>query len=80
MIDDGESDDKILSVPADDPRFDEVKDIGDVNKHTIKEIQHFFETYKKIQEKVIEIQGVGTAAEAKEAFERSRKMYKGKIQ
>ena len=36
MIDDGESDDKVLSVPADDPRFDEVKDIEDVNKHTIK--------------------------------------------
>ena len=79
MDDSGESDDKILSVPADDPRFDEVKDIGDVNKHTIKEIQHFFETYKKIQNKEVLIKGVGTAAEAKEAFERSRKMYKEKF-
>lgn len=79
MIDDGESDDKIISVPADDPRFDEVKDIGDVNKHTIKEIQHFFETYKKIQNKEIVINGVGTAQEAKDAFDRGRKMYKEKF-
>lgn len=79
MIDGGESDDKILSVPASDPRFDEVKDIDDVNKHTIKEIQHFFETYKKIQNKTVEIKGVGTAKEAKEAFERSRRMYKEKF-
>ena len=79
MIDDGESDDKLISVPSDDPRFDGVQDIEDVNKHTIKEIQHFFETYKKIQKKVITINGVGTAEEAKNAFERSRKLYKEKF-
>lgn len=79
MIDDGESDDKVISVPADDPRFDEVQDIEDVNKHTIKEIQHFFETYKKIQNKTITINGVGTAKEARQAFERSRELYKEKF-
>ena len=79
MDDDGESDDKIIGVPVDDPRFDEVKDVGDVNTHTIKELQHFFETYKKIQGKEVMIKGVGTAAEAKDAFERSRVMYKEKF-
>ena len=76
MIDDGESDDKVISVPVDDPRFDEVQDIQDVNKHRILEIQHFFSTYKQMQNKVVTIQGVGTAAEAKQAFERACKMYK----
>ena len=79
MIDDGESDDKVMSVPANDMRFDEVQDIKDVNKHTIKEIQHFFETYKTIQNKVVTITGIGTAAEAKEVFERSRRLYKEKF-
>lgn len=78
MEDDGESDDKILSVPADDARFDGVQDIGDVNKHTIKEIQHFFETYKQIQGKEVKIQGVGSAEDAKKAFDRSRERYREK--
>lgn len=42
MIDDGDSDAKIIAVPDKDPRFDEVQDLNDVNKHTIKEIEHFF--------------------------------------
>ena len=79
MNDDGESDDKVLSVPVDDPRFDGVQDIKDVNKHTIREIEHFFTTYKQLQKKVVVVEGVGTAADAKEAFERSRKMYKEKF-
>lgn len=79
VIDAGESDDKVIGVPADDPRFDEVKDIENVNKHIIKEIQHFLETYKKIQNKTVVVNGVGTAEEAKEAFDRSQKMYREKF-
>lgn len=40
MVDGGESDDKIIAVPTEDPRFADVKDLGDVNKHTLKEIYH----------------------------------------
>ena len=79
MDDGGESDDKVLGVPMDDPRFDGVQDIGDVNQHTIREIEHFFTTYKQLQTKVVVVKGIGTAAEAKEAFERARKMYKEKF-
>lgn len=75
MEDSGEGDDKVLCIPVDDPRFAEVKDIGDVNKHTIKEIQHFFETYKHLQNKSVVMQGVEGAKEARAAFERARKMY-----
>ncbi len=48
MIDGGEGDDKIIAVPKDDPRFDTVADLSDVNPHTLKEMEHFFETYKMI--------------------------------
>lgn len=48
VVDCGEGDDKIIAVPKSDPRFDEIEDLGDINKHTLKEIQHFFETYKTI--------------------------------
>ncbi len=79
MIDSGDSDAKIIAVPVEDPRFDEVKDIQDVNKHTLKEIEHFYQTYKKIQNKVVETQGFEGAQKAKEAFDKSLLNYKAKF-
>ena len=76
MIDGGERDDKVLAVPIDDPRFDEIKDLADVNKHNIKEFTHFFETYKKVQKKEVKIGEWHGADKAKEAFEKSVQMYK----
>lgn len=78
MIDGGENDYKVIGVPVGDPRFNTVKDVGDVNPHTLREIQHFFETYKGLQNKIVTIEGIGTAAEAREAFDRAVKMYKEK--
>ena len=69
MIDGGERDDKVIAVPVDDPRFDDVKDIGDLNKHFIKETSHFFETYKKIQNKEVKLGEWHGANTAKSAFD-----------
>lgn len=76
MIDDGESDAKIIAVPVGDPRFDNVKDLADVNPHTIKEIVHFFETYKHLQNKVVKINGVNDAKRAKEVVNEAIELYK----
>ena len=78
MVDGGERDDKVIAVPVDDPRFDDVKDIGDLNKHFIKETSHFFETYKKVQNKEVKLGAWLGAAEAKAAFARSRDLYDAK--
>lgn len=75
MIDGGEKDDKVLAVPVSDPRWDDVTDLSDINKHTLKEIKHFFTTYKQLQGKEIDISGYEGADEAIAAFKRSRKMY-----
>ena len=79
MIDGGEGDDKIIAVPVDDPRWDEVKDLKDINKHTIKEIEHFFTTYKKLQNKIVEITGFKGKAEAEAAFEEGKQIYNTKF-
>jgi inorganic pyrophosphatase len=78
MIDGGDRDDKVIAVPVDDPRFDEVHDLADLNKHFIKEASHFFETYKKVQNKEVKIGAWHGADKAKEAFTRSREMYEAK--
>jgi len=79
MIDSGESDSKIIAVPIDDPRWDDVKDLGDINPHTIKEIEHFYSTYKKLQNKVVEVKGFHGKREAIEAFRKGIKLYKEKF-
>ncbi len=76
MIDNGESDAKIIAVPVDDPRFKKVKDLSDVNPHTIEEIKHFFETYKQIQKKEVSIPTIRDAAAAKEVIIESIALYK----
>lgn len=76
MIDDGESDAKIIAVPVKDPRFKNVQDLGDVNPHTIEEIKHFFETYKQIQKKEVTIPSVRDAAAAKAVITESIELYK----
>ena len=80
MVDCGESDDKILAVPAKDPRWDMVKTLKDVNPHTLKEMQHFFETYKSIEDgKKVVIKGFEGKKEALVAVKKGIKMYEEKF-
>ena len=76
MIDDGESDAKILAVPVKDPRFNDIKDLSDVNPHTIEEIKHFFETYKQIQKKTVSIPTIRDAKAAMEVVLEGVELYK----
>lgn len=76
MVDGGDSDAKIIAVPTEDPRWNTVKDLKDVNPHTVEEIIHFFETYKKIQKKSVTIDGVRGAEDARNVVKEAIKMYK----
>lgn len=75
MIDGGERDDKVVAVPVDDPRFAHIQELTDLNPHFEKEMAHFFETYKKVQNKEVTVGPWHGKAEAMAAFERSREMY-----
>ncbi|HEV7449042.1 MAG TPA: inorganic diphosphatase [Candidatus Paceibacterota bacterium] len=55
MQDTGEGDAKIIAVPLEDRRWDDMKDISDVNRHMVKEIKQFFETYKALKSKPAEV-------------------------
>ena len=49
MRDEKGGDDKVLCVPARDPRLAHLQDIGDIAKFDQLEIQHFFEVYKDLE-------------------------------
>jgi inorganic pyrophosphatase len=57
MIDGGERDEKILCVPDKDPRYAEVRGLGDVAPHRLEEIAEFFRSYKNLEKKETEIRG-----------------------
>lgn len=80
MIDSGEGDAKIIAVPAGDKRWEDVQDLGDINKHTLKEFQHFFETYKALKGKPapVEIKGIYGKQAALEAVKKSFELYKAR--
>lgn len=79
MIDSGEADDKIIAVPVDDPRWESVRDLEDINSHTLKEIEHFYSTYKKLQNKEVEVQGFKGRSEAESIFKKGIEIYKDKF-
>lgn len=79
MIDGGEQDDKIIAVLADDPRYNQITDISEVQEHLITEITHFFKTYKLLRKKEVEISGVSNAKKAKEIINESVQLYKRKF-
>jgi inorganic pyrophosphatase len=76
MIDSGESDAKIIAVPVGDPRFGHMNDLKDINPHFIKEVTHFYENYKKLQNKEVTIPSVRDAAAAKEVIAEAVSLYK----
>lgn len=78
MVDGGEQDEKVLAVPVGDPRFKEIMDIGDVNAHTLKEISHFFLTYKQLQNKEVTVGDWQNKAAAEAAFARACELYASK--
>ncbi|MDY7105837.1 MAG: inorganic diphosphatase [Actinomycetota bacterium] len=49
MRDEKGPDAKILCVPANDPRWDRLRDMDDVPDHLLEEIRHFFEVYKALE-------------------------------
>ncbi|WP_328911834.1 MULTISPECIES: inorganic diphosphatase [unclassified Streptomyces] len=49
MTDEKGPDDKVLCVPAGDPRYERLQDIPDVPAFDLMEITHFFEVYKDLE-------------------------------
>jgi inorganic pyrophosphatase len=77
MTDEAGGDDKVLCVPAGDPRWDHIKDIGDVSSFELDAIKHFFVHYKDLEPgKYVEAADWVGRSEAEAEFERSVQRFK----
>lgn len=64
MQDDGEEDAKIIAVHADDPEYKHIREISQLHAHRQREIQSFFEDYKKNEGKHVQVGPYGTSEDA----------------
>jgi inorganic pyrophosphatase len=64
MMDEKGPDEKILAVPTDDPRFNGIADISQLQEHWTMEIASFFRTYKELQGLAVEVRGWHGSEEA----------------
>jgi inorganic pyrophosphatase len=65
MIDQGEADDKIIAVCANDMSVAHYNDIKELPTHFTNEMRHFFEEYKRLENKEVKVQDFQGANVAK---------------
>lgn len=76
MKDEGASDDKIIAVHVNDPAVFDYRDIDDLPKHTFQEIKRFFEDYKVLEGKEVEVEDLLDAAAALQIVKESFAAYR----
>jgi len=64
-----------IDVQEPPPQTDPLTVIDDVHDHTLREIRHFFRTYKQLQDEDVEIKEFDNRETAQDAFARSRELY-----
>jgi len=53
MVDSGDADDKIIAVAANDPSVKHINNIEELPRHFFEELRHFFQEYKKLENKTV---------------------------
>ncbi|WP_420386680.1 inorganic diphosphatase [Roseivirga sp.] len=79
MLDGGEMDDKIIAVANNDMSVKHFDDISELPAHFIKELRNFFEDYKKLENKTVEVEDFQNAATAKAIIRKSIEDYQVKF-
>ncbi|RNA62966.1 inorganic diphosphatase [Chryseobacterium nematophagum] len=75
MTDEEKKDHKIIAVAENDFPLADVHDIEDLPVYTVNGIQNFFEEYKKLEGKAVQVFGFKNKEEAFECIEESLMMY-----
>ena len=79
MRDDKGLDDKIIAVHMDDPAYSQYTHIREVPQHSLLELRRFFEDYKTLEKKMVEIDELLGPFEAAKAIRAGLQMYKNEI-
>ena len=75
MIDSGDADDKIIAVAATDPGVNHYNNIEEFPKHFFDELRHFFEEYKKLENKTVVVEEFDDKTTALKVIEKAIRNY-----
>ena len=64
MIDTGKKDHKIIAVATKDPEFNAYHEAGEMPPHRLLMLRRFFQDYKQLEGKVVEVDQMQSAADA----------------
>lgn len=78
MQDQGETDDKLIAVHADDPEYAPYDSIHDLPEHRMKEVKRFFEDYKALENKKVVVEGFLDRKEAIAILKTALQFYREK--
>ena len=80
MEDSGKIDYKVLGVAYDDPNYKNVSTYKGLHEHLIAQIEHFFETYKLLENKMTKVLGWEDEIAARRYIKQAHEAYLSKIQ
>ncbi|MEI2748170.1 MAG: inorganic diphosphatase [Ferruginibacter sp.] len=76
MIDSGEMDDKIIAVATKDPSVNHIKDINELPPHFFAVLKNYFEQYKVLENKKVEIDDFQDKETAYKIIQEATRFYK----
>ena len=79
MIDSGEQDDKIIAVASKDPSVNYITNINELPKHFFNELRNYFEQYKVLENKEVQIKEFQDREIAYKVITEAIELYKQKF-
>lgn len=80
MRDEGEADDKIIAVHANDPEFNHYNSIDELPPHRIAELRNFFENYTALEHKEVVVEHFLGPEDARRVLTQAIDFYKKEFQ
>ncbi len=75
MLDQGQSDEKIVCVHLDDPEYRVYRHINELSPHRLEELKRFFQDYKVLERKEVRVDEFGGPAVAVEIVRSAMELY-----